>query len=496
MKRWAWLVLPLAFFAMCLGWAVTSPAGSSPDDDYHLSSIWCAAGEQVGRCEADPSNPQARLVPADVVGAADCYRFDGDVSGACAAGTGTELVSTIRVNQTAALYPSGYYSVMGLLVGPDVDRSVLMMRILNALIASLVLAAIIGLAPTGISSATTIAIVATFIPLGLFIAASTNPSSWTIIGVAGFFAMGLAWLRTTNPRSRHGYALGVLAVTTAALAVLSRVDANAYIVLTAIVIVILGIRSREQVRAARGRLLVLGLVCIAAIAQYFLVSSASLVIPGMNDAGTLGTAEAGIGLLLTNLAYLPVLFQGIVGGMALGWNDTVMPPLIPVVGTVVVGGLLYLGARQADRRTLVAAGLALAALILVPIAFLQAQHLGVGEVVQPRYLLPLLTLLVAAISISPSIDDAIELRRAPAVCIAIMLTLSAVLAFWANAHRYLIGSDAPLFDRGLVPEWQPLVGLPLIVIGLVTAVATAVFIAGALLAFVTTSPKSAPVTSD
>lgn len=24
-----------------LGWAVGSPAGSSPDDDYHLGSIWC-----------------------------------------------------------------------------------------------------------------------------------------------------------------------------------------------------------------------------------------------------------------------------------------------------------------------------------------------------------------------------------------------------------------------------------------------------------------------
>ena len=51
MRRWAWVWLPVAFFVMCAGWALTSPPGSSPDDDFHLTSIWCAAGTQDGRCE-------------------------------------------------------------------------------------------------------------------------------------------------------------------------------------------------------------------------------------------------------------------------------------------------------------------------------------------------------------------------------------------------------------------------------------------------------------
>jgi len=486
MRKWAWLVLPLAFLLMSAGWAVTSPAGSSPDDDYHLASIWCAAGEESGRCQRDPSDPQARLVPANVVGAADCYRFRGDQSAACTRANSTALVSTIRVNETAGLYPSGFYRLMGLLVGPDVDRSVLLMRLLNSLIAALVLAAMIGLTPRGVSSAASIAILATFVPLGLFIAASTNPSSWTMIGIAGFWAMALAWLRTPTPRSRRGVLLGVATLATAALGILSRVDANAYVVLTAIIVLILAVNSRAQVRASIGRLLVIGGICIAAFAQYLSVSSTSLVIPGMNDAGgALGSADAGIGLLMTNLVYLPVLFQGIVGGTPLGWFDTTMPPLIPVVGTLVVGALLYRGMRQANRRTLIAAGLAAAALILVPILFLQAQHLGVGEVVQPRYLLPLLTILVATISVGPRFDQSIELRRAPAFTIAAPLVISATLAFWANAQRYLIGSAAPLFDRGLVPEWQPLLVIPVGLIAVITALATAVFVAGVMLMGVT-----------
>ena len=40
----AWLITCLAAFAALAGWSLASPAGSSPDDDYHLASIWCAQG--------------------------------------------------------------------------------------------------------------------------------------------------------------------------------------------------------------------------------------------------------------------------------------------------------------------------------------------------------------------------------------------------------------------------------------------------------------------
>ena len=50
MRRWAWIWLPLAFFVTCAGWALASPVGAAPDDDYHLASIWCAQGEREGVC--------------------------------------------------------------------------------------------------------------------------------------------------------------------------------------------------------------------------------------------------------------------------------------------------------------------------------------------------------------------------------------------------------------------------------------------------------------
>ncbi|MDP2014454.1 MAG: hypothetical protein Q8L05_09535, partial [Actinomycetota bacterium] len=75
MRSRAWWLLPIAFFIMCSGWAVTSPVGSAPDDDYHLSSIWCGRGIQTGVCEQDPAYPDTFKVPRNVVDASDCFRF-------------------------------------------------------------------------------------------------------------------------------------------------------------------------------------------------------------------------------------------------------------------------------------------------------------------------------------------------------------------------------------------------------------------------------------
>ena len=216
-------------------------------------------------------------------------------------------------------------------------------------------------------------------------------------------------------------------------------------------------------------------VVLVAFATYVSVSPVDVV---GSSGSALGTTDAGAGLFLTNLVYLPTLFQGIVGGWNLGWNDTLMPPFIPVIGTVVVGALLYRGLQEATGRKLAVTALVAGALVIVPIVFLQSQRLGVGEVVQPRYLLPLLTLLVGVVSLGPRFGRPLPLPVTPAIVMAVGVTLSAVLAFWANAHRYFAGSGFGLFDPKVEPAWTTATGIPLAVIAVVTIVATAVFISG------------------
>ena len=415
-------------------------------------------------------------MPAPVVQAAACYAFKPDVTADCQEGVlaSTELAGTQHVNQIDGLYPGAYYDAMSAFVGPDVARSVTVMRLVNALLAALLLAAVLRLLPAGLAAAATLAIVVTFVPLGISLVASTNPSSWSIIGIGTFWAFALAFLRRRSVRDRRGILIAVAMVVSAGMAIAARVDSAAYVAVTAVVVVTLA-----GWRASAGRpwrLALLGTLALAGIATYLNRGQ-----PLTGGDSTLGTAEAGGGLLLTNLAYFPVLVQGVVGGWNLGWNDAVMPPLVPVVGVLILGALLYRGLQAPSRRTLVAAGIAFAALVVVPIAYLQSQRLGVGEVVQPRYLLPLLTLLVGVVCLGPRLGTVLPLPRIPATLLAVGLSGSAVLGFWAYAHRFFAGSTVGLFDPKVSAEWVTASGVPLIVTVPLTMTASVVLVVGTVM---------------
>ena len=473
---------------MCAGWAVTSPVGSAPDDDYHLSSIWCGQGERQGVCETDAAYPNTRKVPRNVVDASDCFRWLSDVTAKCQYATraDTTMIWTERVNDIQGLYPPGFYKVMSVFVGPNLERSVVAMRLFNSLIAALLLAAIMRLTPRGIGVAAAVALPATFIPLGLFVTASTNPSAWTIMGIAGFWAFALSWLqwhRHDEPDDvsqkgksidRRSWLLAFGTIVCAALAMSSRVDATTYIVLTTIVV--LTLHGWRKAWKARAKLWTLTVICVIAVVLYFTVSSAALLGIGGGDAIS-GESDSGVGLLLTNMTQLPQLFQGIVGG-ALGWFDTAMPASVTFIGVLAVGALLYRGLAQADRRQIIALAIAASALVLVPLAYLQSQQLNVGELVQPRYILPLLTVLVATASLSVKPIHKLSLPLAPALLLGVLLSISAMVAYWTNIQRYIAGQQHPLIEGTLPIKWNPLLDLPLIPVNIVTAAATAVWVIG------------------
>lgn len=477
---------------MCSGWAVTSPVGSAPDDDYHLSSIWCGRGFQDGMCELDPAYPDTRKVPRNVVDASDCYRFSSDVTARCQWATreDTTMVWTERVNDIQGLYPPGFYQAMSVFVGPNVERSVVAMRLFNSLIAALLMAAIMRLTPKGIGSAAMIAIPVSFIPLGIFVTVSTNPSAWTVIGLAGYWAFALSWLHRGDPVGPDGDApedpqkfdrrsllLGAGTFICAFLAMSSRVDSNVYVVLATLVV--LTMHGWRKARRQPVRLASLALLCLVAVVLYFTVSSAALLGAG-GGSGVTGEEDSGLGLLLTNITQLPQLFEGIVGG-SLGWFDTNMPAIVTFIGVMAVGALLYRGLAQASTRQIVAMSIAVSALILVPLAYLQSQHLNVGELVQPRYILPLLTILIATAALSSNPLRRLTLPKAPAITIGVLLTISATVAYWTNVQRYIAGQDHPLIEGTLPIKWSPLLDMPMIPVNIVTAIATGCWVIGIFL---------------
>jgi hypothetical protein len=413
-------------------------------------------------------------VPTNVVSAAECYAFKAEVNASCVRDLPEGMSATDRVNVTANLYPGGYYRVMALFVGPDVERSVLMMRLANAVLASMLLALLIRVVPVGIGRAGLLAITVTFIPLGLFLVASTNPSGWAIVGLSLYLAFALALVGRTNWRSRRTWLIAGATLVTGLMAVTSRLDAAVFVIIASVLVAVLTGIARLR-RAWPAALLVAVVSILGAIT--FLGHGT----PSFSGEGTgVGGADPGVGLLLTNATYLPILFVQALGFGGLGWNDTVLPPLVGAMGVLALGALAYAGLTVLPRRKAWAAALAFVALMSVPLVILQRDGLAVGEAVQPRYLLPLLALLVLVLCLGPRSGKPLELGSAPALALAAGLSVSAVVSYWANAHRYFGGADTGLFDLKLDPAWLSATGVPLWLTTLMTGAASIVFVAGVL----------------
>jgi len=387
------------------------------------------------------------------------------------------VAPTDRVNNVQGLYPGGFYQVMGLLVGPDEMRSVLVMRVLNALIAVGLLALALRVLTPGIRSALLVVVVVLYIPLGLFIIPSTNPSSWTLTGVTYLWAFALALAHRRDWRSRRTWVLAAATVVSAGLAIGSRVDAAAYVALVvAVVLVLTGFQRARRAWVSTTLLIVIAFVGLARFATFGT--------PGSGEIGGMGGTEPGAGLLLTNIVFLPVYLSGAVGGMAIGWNDTPLPPMVFVFGVLALGGLAYRGVQRLSRHKAVAVALALLALVVVPLVFLQREGLGVGEVVQARYLLPLIVVLFATLSVPIGYArprmPALPLPRAAAWSIGVAMATTASISLWVNAHRYAAGSTRGLFDLDLQMNWTGLLAIPLPLVVAIGVLASIVYVGAAM----------------
>jgi hypothetical protein len=168
------LLMPVLALLVFGAWALSSPPGSSPDDDFHQTSIWCADGVVNGTCDAS-SRPGHYTVPP-LVANGSCYAFKPDESGACQATVAGTPTTTDRGNFDG-LYPPFYYAFMHTFVTGDVNVSIVAMRLVNAIIFVALTSVLCWLLPARRRWNLVWSLAITMIPLGLFLIPSVNPSS-------------------------------------------------------------------------------------------------------------------------------------------------------------------------------------------------------------------------------------------------------------------------------------------------------------------------------
>jgi hypothetical protein len=445
----------LALIALS-AWAFASPMGSSPDDDYHLVSIWCSTGDDAF-CQSG-SVEKSRLVPEAVL-KSPCYAFRSISSAVCQEGLDFEtdvLVETSRGNFVGA-YPPLYYSVMSVFVGENILISVMLMRLFNIVLFVGITTALYMLLPVWRRPALVWGWLITTMPLGLFLIASNNPSGWAIAGVGTAWLALLGYYETTD-RGKT-IALGALFALAVFMAAGSRGDSALYVAGAIGVVGVLAFERSRQfvVRSA------LPVAMLFVSAFFFLTSrQTSSGITGFAggsnaSAGGPNTAEtidnlSGFGLLAYNILNVPSLWTGVFGGWGLGWIDTAMPALVLVLALAVFVSVGFTGIAVLDaRKAFVVAGVAFV-LWALPTYVLTAGGDKVGEQVQPRYILPLIVLLGGLLALHAG-RKRFTLGRIQSVAVVLALSGAYLVALHMNIRRYVTGNDVPGWNLNAGAEW-------------------------------------------
>ncbi|MCJ7827355.1 MAG: DUF2142 domain-containing protein [Demequinaceae bacterium] len=447
--RLIFLAPVLAFIALG-SWAVASPVGSSPDDDFHLDSIWCASANNDACLPGTDST--TRVVPLALL-KTPCYAFHDEKSAECQVPyLESDLAPdtlTDRGNFQGA-YPPVYYSTMSVFAGPGVESSVLIMRVLSIVLFIGLTSLLFALLPLRRRPTLIWGWLITTVPLGLFLIASNNPSGWAVIGV------GTAWIALlgyyeTSGRTRA--ALAGLFLISVLMAAGSRGD-SAFYVLFAIGVVLF-------LKYARDRAFFLASIlplaaALVALAFFVLSSQVGSGIHGFSNQVSgepaPGAEYGRFSVLAHNLLNLPYLLTGVFGGWGLGWLDTAMPSIVLWGSGAAFIAVGFHGLAKMDRRKAVAVSGVVTLLVALPLYVLFKGNDPVGANVQPRYLLPLIVLL-GGLLVMESNGRRIQFGRAQTTVLLVALSVSNLVALHTNIRRYVTGSDQQGLNLNANTEW-------------------------------------------
>lgn len=460
-------------------WLYASPPGSSPDDGYHLGSIWCANGYQPGRCleGVGIGNPDFAIAPA-VLSALPCVGGDGRAPATCINGVYERFDGEFRpipanITGTRA---SLYYRAANVLVSDDHAAAIARIRGMNAVLALLVVALTAGLAAHDVRRAVVTTWLIASVPLGVFLLTSLNSTAWGLIGLGTFWANTLTAVRPSSPWRRSGAA--ILAVIGVLMALGARTEAAAHLAVTVIALVAL-LSSDSRFRMSTiGRLKERPVVASIAILSALAVAIGAFRVSGFSYLlGATSGFERGWERLvargisnpaLTLAAETPQLWTGGLGTWSLGWLDTNMPSAVSVSTTMAFFVLVALGLTGASYGRGAAAAAVLAGMLVLPVGSLLSSGLIVLEQLQARHYLPLLYILLGiALTRSPG-QGPLVLGRGLRWSIAGALSIGHATALTININRYTRGLTEFLYidtNREVAWWWGGLAPSPDIVWG-------------------------------
>lgn len=436
-------VVIFSFFAL-FAWALASPVGSSPDDNFHLSSIWCGAGDKKNQCDVDSQGNY--FVPEGLYTSADCYAYDSSKSAICQniSQNETSVFEAAPHSNQEQTYPPGYYFVLSQLVSSDIQSSVLLIRALNAALFVSLISITFIMVNEKLKKSLSLGFLFLAIPLGTFIIPSTNPSSWSIIALSIFWVAFLAFLETDG---RRKIALGLLLVLTSLLATQSRADSAIYLIISAALVLIhVGIKKFKETPTAAFLIL---LLLLSSISLLFSGQTEALN-SGLNSGMELEENQNFFYLLFFNFFGQPWLWTGVLGTWPLGWLDTPINNWVSILLVSSAAFMFYWSLRGTKPWRNKGFIFVWGSVWLIPFVILMRSEALIGTEVQPRYILPL---LIVAYGYSVYIGNNKQINLYLVLVFTFTLSISNSFALLAVMNRYIFGRGNGETLLSSSPEW-------------------------------------------
>lgn len=446
-----------AFSALTAGiglfgaWALSSPIGSSADETFHLTAVWC--GDQIGGefCTHDSDDTFARiqrqkefLVPAYVADGLSCIGGHVGISAACQLKKDADQKESIYLNETLLGYganPGLFYELGQRFVSADTESSVIQIRITNGMLAVILLLVTLSIQRL-INHQTRLgyAVLAGLTPPFMFLVPSVNPTSWMFVGVP-IAALGFRNCLDQRISIPLRLASTILALVAGLLAAGAKPETSLWLVTIASCLLATN-ALREKLSTSkylsvreRRNLFPMGIV----VALVFIATSPWTIGRHVAFGEPIeGPNRTWWRILANNLLTLPDFLIGFVGGGT--WNVAahqrfVVPLLAILCSLVVIIFTIFFLYRGADRETRFASILILSGGILWTLSIHQANSYYIGKIVQPRYLFPL---FLAALLILGQRSSAFFSTRLSVAMVGIGSIGHSVLLY-QHLRRYVVG---------------------------------------------------------
>jgi hypothetical protein len=451
------VALALGVFTLLVAWGLSSPPGSTPDDDYHTISILCADSDNefCQILETDPDgNPIKAIVPLRA--ANNCF-FTSFPSkdGSCISQQSGLKAETTRISIDHVI--GFYYTVMNRFLGSDYETSIRDMRIFNAFIFSALLFLALLTGVPRIRRGVVLLVLTALIPLAAFFVPSINPTSWAITGVVFCWVFLYSLIQLVRP-SRNwwriaGASCGLFLSLVVALG--GRKDPQIYLIVIFIAtIILMWPRFSTKIKWLL-------------VAMTGVIGTAGYVIQADRIAGVTPVIYKSFfnpGILVESLVELPSVIAGTIGSSAplfrninffyygIGWHEVQMPASVILITLATLGGLVFTFLPGAQKRQLVAVGFVV---VLMVATQMYVVAVAVGQYspnVTPRYMAPLFLTSVVMFFSLVKVGRKFP-SRGQAVWLFVAMPLASSIALLTTIRRYTNGQAETWFKLFFEPNW-------------------------------------------